>query len=189
MNKTVKGTFAAGTAAVLLLGGAGSLAYWQDSAQGGARQVDAGAMKLVVSQAGAWELNGAAVANPQAVVAVPGDEFVYTGSYVVTATGDNLKADLDITEGEVTGNLAGATADDTTAAATVTSAFALGTTPLGAESKVTSKDDGKTLAVKIVIDFPFGDAADNTSQRQTLNLTDYTVTLTQSDASPVTPAV
>ena len=30
MNRTTKGAIAAGAAAVLLLGGAGSLAYWSD---------------------------------------------------------------------------------------------------------------------------------------------------------------
>lgn len=179
MNKTAKGALAAGTAAVLLMGGAGSLAYWQDGVTDGAGQVNAGAMTLV-GDPGVWELNGVAVANPQAVVAVPGDEFVYTGSYVVTATGDNLEADLDITDGLVTGDLA--------ATATVTSSFTLGTKTLGAENEITSADNGKTLTVGITIDFPFGATADNTSQGQTLNLTDYVVTLKQADASPTPTA-
>ena len=32
MNKTIKGVLAAGTASVLLVGGAGTLAYWNDTA-------------------------------------------------------------------------------------------------------------------------------------------------------------
>ncbi|WP_193605265.1 alternate-type signal peptide domain-containing protein [Nocardioides dongkuii] len=172
MNKTAKGALAASTAAVLLMGGAGSLAYWTDSVAGGAGTVNAGQL-TIDGEAGTWTHNGADVANPQAVTAVPGDEFVYTGSYTIGATGDDLQATLAVTKGAASGGLADAV--------TVTPSFVLAGTELTADQVISDADDGETLAVAIDVDFAWGAEGDNASQGQTLNLTNYTVTLTQTD--------
>ncbi|WP_182526643.1 alternate-type signal peptide domain-containing protein [Nocardioides dongkuii] len=174
MNKTAKGALAAGTAAVLLMGGAGSLAYWTDSVTGGAGTGSSGKLSIVPATTGTWTHNGRPVTNPVDVVAVPGDEFLYSGTYTIGATGTDLQADLDITEGAVSGTFA-------PDAVTVTPTFTLGTTPLGASQQITAADNGKTLAVGIEVDFAWGAEGDNASQGKKLNLTDYTVTLTQTD--------
>ena len=56
MNKTVKGAFAAGTAAFLLVGGAGSLAYWNDTANVAGSTINSGTLTLDSSSCGtaAW---------------------------------------------------------------------------------------------------------------------------------------
>ena len=46
MNKNVKGSLAAAAAAVLLLGGAGSLAFWNDSQTVAGTTINAGELKL-----------------------------------------------------------------------------------------------------------------------------------------------
>ena len=46
MNKFVKGSVAAGAGMVLLLGGAGSLAYWNTSTDLGASAINAGSLDI-----------------------------------------------------------------------------------------------------------------------------------------------
>lgn len=174
MRKTTKGALAAGTAVVLLTGGAGTLAYWSDSTDGGSGTINSGKLTLDGSaENGAWTHNGQSVADPQAVVAVPGDTFAYAGSYTIEATGTDLRARLDVTEGTATGGLVNVLA--------VTPEFQIDGVELAAPQVITSGDAGNVVSVAIEIDFPFGSTADNTSQGQALDLTDYQVTLTQTD--------
>lgn len=176
MNKTVKGAFAAGTAAVLLMGGAGSLAYWSQEVGGGGTTVTAGKLTLEAQGEAGWKLNGGAqIVDPTSVTVVPGDTFVYTGSFVIGADGKNLAAELSVTEGKADGGLADSVR--------VTSEFALDGASPAADPVITAANDGDVVTATITVDFPFGEAADNSSQQKTLNLTDYAVTLTQTDAS------
>ncbi|WP_447646051.1 alternate-type signal peptide domain-containing protein [Nocardioides zeae] len=97
MNKTTKGAIAAGSAAVLLLGGAGSLAFWNATADVPGGTVDSGELTLTPAAAGQWTFNGAPIADPGTVTLVPGDELAYTGSYTIGAEGDNLEAGVAVT--------------------------------------------------------------------------------------------
>lgn len=176
MNKTAKGALAAGTAAVLLMGGAGSLAYWSDTESGGAGAVTSGKLTLDVKDAGFWTHNGDRVANPQAVTAVPGDVFNYEGSYVIGADGNALAATLAVSNGTVTNGFP-------EGAITVTPTFTFDGNAVTGPVDIDGTNDGGVLQAEITIDLPFGDVVNNDSQLKTLDLTDYVVTLTQTDAS------
>src|SRR5690554_6921931 len=179
MNKLVKGSIAGAAGIALLLGGAGTLAYWNDSATlSGAGTVTAGVLDISVDEAGAWtaeyesataNLTSAQMANYRIV---PGDKLVYTESFTVTATGNNLSFKLDETVTDaVTSSINGAnvtsTFDVTLGAATITDF-----TDLSVGTYI--------VDATITVDFPF-DAPNVTSQvgNAPLNLSNASVTVTQ----------
>ncbi len=67
MNKTIKGVLAAGTASVLLVGGAGTLAYWNDSATVGGATFTAGDLKLDASSCASagWTVTNSVARPPR----------------------------------------------------------------------------------------------------------------------------
>ncbi|MTB87348.1 alternate-type signal peptide domain-containing protein [Aeromicrobium sp. zg-629] len=176
MNKSTKGAVAAGAAAVLLLGGAGSLAYWNAEGDITGGTITAGELKLTAPTTSQWTLNGTTVANPAAVLIVPGDELKYTGSWTVKATGQNIKALVDFDGLAETPSIADKI--------TVTDTYTLGTTALAEGDELTVADNGKVLTATVLVDLPFGTVVDNASQAMTVNLTAGKVTLTQKDATP-----
>lgn len=181
MNRTTKGALAATTAGILLLGGAGSLAYWTGSHTVTGDDFSSGTLALTDADeaAASWTLNGVAVADPSAVLLVPGDEVALTETYDLAATGDNLQGTMDVTGGVFSGTLA----DKVTTTATVT--LEDGTSaPIAADETFTEANDGDGVTVSLTVAFPFGTASDNTSQGMTLDLTDVVVSMTQTDASP-----
>ncbi|MCL3836921.1 alternate-type signal peptide domain-containing protein [Aeromicrobium duanguangcaii] len=174
MNKSTKGAVAAGAAAVLLLGGAGSLAYWNAEGIIAGGTISSGELKLTAKDAGTWTLNGTKVTTGTPTI-VPGDELVFSGSYTIVATGNNIKANLGVTGGTGTA----------WAGSTVTPSFTLdGAAVATGTAPITSAQNGKDVAAQIRIDFPFGTTVDNTSQKKSVNLAAVGVTLTQTDASP-----
>lgn len=175
MKKSTKGAVAAGAAAVLLMGGAGSLAYWTATGSITGGSVNSGHLKLDADDAGSWELNGNPVSAISTVRIVPGDELVFTGSYTIDAAGDNLQADVAVTGATESGTLAPYV--DTTLAFTVDGATA---------TSITEANDGDTLEATVTVDFPIGTAANNASNVAGLSITlaDVAVTLTQTDATP-----
>lgn len=82
MNKFAKGSLAAGAGIVLLMGGVGTLAYWNDEVgiQGGT--VQAGSLDLDAAP-GTWA--------PEITSWVPGDEATYTTTLQLTVEGDNIQ--------------------------------------------------------------------------------------------------
>lgn len=100
MNKATKGAIAAGAAGILLLGGAGTFALWEDNATVDAAPISTGVLTLGVA-GGTWT----DVSDPQAPVAianiadfaiVPGDTLTYTTTATITAEGDNLEGELKL---------------------------------------------------------------------------------------------
>ncbi|WZH53510.1 MAG: alternate-type signal peptide domain-containing protein [Nocardioides alkalitolerans] len=174
MQKITKGAIAAGGAAVLLLGGAGSLAFWNATADVPGGAVDSGELTLTPVAAGQWTFNGDPIADPGAVTLVPGDELAYSGTYTIGAEGDNLEADVAVTGGAAAGSLAPYLTTS------------LDYTVDGADDvdAITEANDGDVLAVDLAISFPFGTTADNASQQQTLDLGAVSIALTQTDATP-----
>jgi alternate signal-mediated exported protein len=170
MKKSTKGALAAAAAGTLLLGGAGSLAFWNATATVDGSTVNAGSLVLDGEDCSDWVLdNGEVVGGADlADSIVPGDQITKTCTYTITATGDHLRATLDADGGDETGSLAGVV--------TVTPSFDVGGSPV---TEITEDNDGDTLTAKIVLDFPYGATADNTSQLGNLDLTDYVVTATQ----------
>ncbi|SKB09922.1 alternate-type signal peptide domain-containing protein [Aeromicrobium choanae] len=92
MKKSTKGALAAGAAAVLLLGGAGSLAYWNDTATADAGTITAGSMDLSAVTCGASWLEGA---TPVTTI-VPGDTVTKSCTGTLTLVGDHIGATVTL---------------------------------------------------------------------------------------------
>jgi alternate signal-mediated exported protein len=183
MNKNVKGSLAAAAAAVLLLGGAGSLAFWNDSQTVTGTTVNAGELKLDASSCGTagWTVSNSVekVSNvafdPATEKVVPGDVLTKTCNVQVTAVGKNLRAVLAATPPTATGSTM-ATADYQ-----LSSTFTRDGQPL---TSVKSTDVNKTIVATITLGFPIkaGVPADNASQLKNVVLSAVTVTATQATA-------
>lgn len=85
MNKFAKGSLAAGAGLVLLLGGAGTLAYWNDSAELTGGTINAGTLTLEADQE---QLQESIDGQPQ--LWVPGDEHTFSTTLTLDAEGDNI---------------------------------------------------------------------------------------------------
>lgn len=205
MNKLVKGAIAGAAGIVLLMGGAGSLAYWNDSANAGpgsgSNSITAGTLTITAQNAGTWTkgmynnagtqtVAPAAVANLSNVRVVPGNRLVYTQVFNVVGTGDDLFFTIGSTNGAVTAASAGAA--DTALAAAIngsgTTAFSVGSVTGGTVTAATTPGVYKvssnagtaaTITVTWTINFPFGAAVDNASKTGAVNLSQGSITLTQ----------
>ncbi|MET1060116.1 MAG: alternate-type signal peptide domain-containing protein [Nocardioides sp.] len=183
MNKSTKGALAATTAGVLLLGGAGSLAFWSDSVTIGGSTISSGHIKLEDTTTGGcatakWRLDGGEVASgaifdPASSTLVPGDRITKTCTFNINAVGDHLRATLTATGGQ---EVAPATGDDLGPDVTTTAAFTVNN---ATATSITEGNNGQVLEATIALQFPYGIASDNLSQDDTLDLSAYTVALTQ----------
>src|SRR5690606_21937715 len=105
MNKFTKASIATGAGIVLLLGGAGTFAYWTDSAAVSGSSISSGTLSLGGTTTGTWKLvkgaqidaaSGGAESDDMTITTstfrmVPGDKLVYVvDGLTVNATGDNL---------------------------------------------------------------------------------------------------
>lgn len=99
MNKATKGAIAAGAAGILLLGGAGTFALWEDTDSIDPAAISTGVLTLGVGS-GTW--HDATVGSPVAITnianfdIVPGDTITYTTTATITAEGDNLDGKFTI---------------------------------------------------------------------------------------------
>ncbi|MDP3967962.1 MAG: alternate-type signal peptide domain-containing protein [Nocardioides sp.] len=186
MRKETKGAFAAGTAAVLLLGGAGSLAYWTDAEDIEGGSVNTGSLALGTSTCGAvWVYaDGNAGAGTTVTTIVPGDAVSKECTFSITATGDNLTAELTSPTTTVIPDPAGTTSFDATVAVSYEDA-------LGAAfpTTITESNDGDVVTATITVTFPFGTDEDaetvingNDTQGVTATLDGINVTLTQTES-------
>jgi alternate signal-mediated exported protein len=180
MNKTTKGAFAASAAAVLLLGGAGSLAYWSDAETISGGSVTAGNLSLdTPSCTTGWKYAaGKAGAGTTVTKIVPGDVITKTCTFVVKGAGDNLSATL--TAPQTT------TAADSVAKADVDVKYTLGGTAMTSPATITPADHNKVVSAVITVSFPYGtdEAAGtkvnaNNTQDVTTSLNDIAITLVQ----------
>jgi alternate signal-mediated exported protein len=182
MKKSTKGTLAAAAGAVLLLGGAGSLAYWNASATVNGGAITTGSLTLSAGTCGAsWTYNNGSAAGQTVVKVVPGDQITKTCTFGVGASGDHLSATLSAPSTTAyTKTPAGAGTDSLTVATTYT----IDRTPVANlvnGDKLTSSDNGKTLTAKFVVTMPYGTTTVNANDTQNLTATlnALTVTLTQ----------
>lgn len=177
MKKSTKGAVAAGSAAVLLMGGVGTLAYWNDSETVTGTTIGSGRLDLEVVDCDDWQLDadGGAGGDLGSREIVPGDSLTKTCTYTLTAEGDHLEASLGIT----TPNWTGALASKVTTAAT----FTVGVVPVTPGTPYPFEDGSpETITAEFTVDFPFGTSVDNTSQDLTATLGDVTMTVTQTDS-------
>lgn len=186
MKKSTKGAVAAGGAAVLLMGGAGTLAYWtaSDTSDGGS--ITAGRMTLVSNHdCTAWKYAaGAAGAGTTVTTFVPGDRVTTKCTYVIGANGDHLAATLSAPS-----TLAFTTAPTGTSfTATVAATYDVNGVPIANGGTITSANDAGVLTVVFDVTLPYGTNESgtpkvnaNNMQNVVASLNTLTVSLTQAN--------
>jgi alternate signal-mediated exported protein len=167
MNKLVKGSIAGAAGVALLLGGAGTLALWNDSASINAGTVASGVLDVANDAAGSW--------SPSLSLIVPGDTIVYTDALEVTATGDNLKATVTTNIGSITNNITGAVV---TSDITVTDSLGDEVVPVLGEYTLNTGDGSYTVDVVLTVEFP-ETVSGQTGQDRSTDFSDITVSVTQ----------
>lgn len=183
MKKSTKGALAAGGAAVLLMGGAGTLAFWNDTAAVQGTSVEAGHLKLVNPTCTAWKVSNTNATTTDLVAAtrlVPGDTISRSCTYTTEAIGNNLKATVAVSSPTLTGNadLRAELSTTNTKATYRGSAVTLGDNPV-------TVVNGGTLVVDYVVDWGFGVLDNDTNVLAggvTQTLSDIGVTLTQTQS-------
>lgn len=96
MNKFIKASVAGGAAIALLLGGAGTLANWNDSAAIAGGVIASGQLSIEQEGPAVWTANGQPVSDPANFRIVPGDVLKLEQPLRLVAEGDNLKAELSV---------------------------------------------------------------------------------------------
>lgn len=100
MNKMAKGAIATGVGVILLVGGGGTLATWNQAQNASMGSVVSGDLNLEVNTAtnvGKWTNAAGTVVDVKAYKVVPGDTLTYTQDLKVTLTGDLMAAKLAVT--------------------------------------------------------------------------------------------
>lgn len=95
MRTSIKAALAAVAGGGLLLGGAGSLAYWNDETEVlPDTTVTSGTLDLGAPACGNWLLDGGTTFDPAADTIVPGDSLTRVCQFQVSITGDHLTANI-----------------------------------------------------------------------------------------------
>jgi len=172
MNKFTKGALAAGAGIVLLLGGAGSLAYWNATADLTSGSISSGSLTA--------ESDGDGAFTPELDAIVPGDVVTYTETITVTGEGENLWVSLELTEGAISATTAADPEDEALAAALIDSAsFTVDGAAYTAGDAINIGTGTSEIVVSIDVTFPFGSSVDNATQSGTVDFDDFGLTVTQ----------
>ncbi|MCC2027985.1 alternate-type signal peptide domain-containing protein [Microbacterium sp. YMB-B2] len=176
MKKATKGTLAIAAGITLLMGGAGSLAYWQDSAAISGATVTTGELDVAIIDGCEWTVahkgaGAVAISDIENFRMVPGDTVKCSVDFTTTATGDNLAADAAIGWGAL-GIL------PTNMTSTTTGTYD-GASITGSTFAVAKGSKSGTLDFSLV--WPFGTAGSEGvgTMNQGITLADSTVTVTQ----------
>jgi len=174
MKKSTKGAAAAGIAAVLLLGGAGSLAYWTQTQDVTGGTIKSGDLELSAPDCGAgWtydtgeDASGAAYAPGDSML-VPGDVISETCTTTLTATGEHMR-----------GTITASTPSDISPFVVGVGTISDGTTALGTGGTFTEANSGDTLSVTITVTFPSGSTTDPDTRNLSESLDNITLTASQ----------
>jgi alternate signal-mediated exported protein len=177
MKKLSKGLVAAGVGTTLLVGGAGTLAFWTEDVTVGGGAINAGHLNLVTDATnvgcGSWRLDtGEAPATTYTVgdKLVPGDVLTRDCAYTIQAVGNHLRATVGVsavnfsgTNTDFAGNLTAA----------VTGPKVNGVTA----SEFTDANNGQALTATVTV--TFNSAAGNATEDMQSVLDAITVTATQ----------
>ena len=178
INKSTKGALAASAAAVLLLGGAGSLAYWNSTQDVSGANIATGHLKLVSPDCGAgWVLDGGATYVAQLLV--PGDTLTKVCSFTVDASGAHLTADFDTTAPDISGDAALLAELDVDADYTVNG------DPVAANNVPVV--DGDVIEATVVVDWAYGVLDNDSNDLTGLSATLDTITVTATQSHDNTP--
>lgn len=182
MNRLLKGSIAGAAGLVLLLGGAGTFAYWNDQVGIAGGPVTAGQLDISDDGvAGVWRDQTNTVITPATFRVSPGDTLTYTDQLTVTASGINLVASLALTGGAI------APANPQTAADVALASFLTANAVLTATGTAVSGTGPYTIrqgtgvvTVTVTIPFPIGATATNSSAMLgAVTLSNMSVALTQ----------
>ncbi|WP_241978931.1 alternate-type signal peptide domain-containing protein [Cryobacterium sp. Hh7] len=97
----LKGSIAGAAGVALLLGGAGTFALWNDDAAVAGAEIKAGTLTVDAAD-GVWTDQMETVLDMDEFLIVPGDKLTYQTVLSVAAHGDNIKALLSVTKGQLT---------------------------------------------------------------------------------------
>ncbi|MFJ6651589.1 alternate-type signal peptide domain-containing protein [Microbacterium sp. NPDC091313] len=187
MNKLAKGSLAGAAGVVLLLGGAGTFAYWNAQAGVVGGTVAAGQLSLVDDGAqGVWTDQNDAVIDPATYRIVPGDVLTYTDDLTLVAVGDNIRAELTLAGGAIAPTTPGDAEDvalasflQDSAVLTATGGNIVAGTPA---NTFTVTEGTATVTTTITLAFPFGsDTTNNSAQLGSVNLSDMAISLVQTE--------
>lgn len=192
MRNSIKAALAATTGAALLLGGAGSLAYWQDADDIPTDTLTSGQLDLGAPVCEGWLLDGGAAFDPLTDTIVPGDSLTQICEFPLTVTGDHLEAEFTaeapaMTVGDLSDELTYTAAYEVDPDATDDGNEAAVTPqdPASGTADITAADDGSYLRATLTVAFDFGGAVDNTSNGGIEAILEaFTVTATQTDSHP-----
>lgn len=186
MNKLTKAAIAGAAGIALLLGGAGTFAFWNSSAAVSGGTITAGDLKVVNDgPAGVWKDQANNTIDIGTYKIVPGDVLTYTDDLTVTAVGGHLTATLGFGAQSITAAssaaadvaLAGELTD--TAVLTASGAGITGTGPTYTINASTAPVSS-VVTVVVTLTFPQGTAGQyNDAKTGAVNLSDFNVTLTQ----------
>lgn len=172
MHNSIKGALAAISGGALLLGGAGSLAYWNDEGTVGGADIESGTLALSAGTCAGWKLDGGTAFTTQKLV--PGDSLSQVCTFTVTAAGTHLAATFDVSTPTWD------EADALTSELDVDAAYQIGAVPVTTFPATVANNNVITATVTVTFD---GAAATNASQTISSALDDITITATQSHAA------
>jgi alternate signal-mediated exported protein len=184
MKKSTKGALAAGAAAVVLLGGAGSLAYWTDSANVDGGNFKTGSVKLTADDCSTatWKYTTAGHTTDTVTSLVPGDSIAKDCTVTLTGTGDHLYVSLNVPTSVAITRTPAATGTDTLKATASATFDYNGTTYASGDIFKVASGSSAKVTVHYAVTFPYGDATAtdaNDTQNLTATLASLPITLKQ----------
>ncbi|MFT4083272.1 MAG: alternate-type signal peptide domain-containing protein [Nocardioides sp.] len=180
IKKSTKGSLAAGAAAVLLLGGAGSLAYWNSTQDVAGGDIVTGDMSITAPTCTDWTLDSAEETagdtfDPTSDTLVPGDVITETCTTTFNGTGNHLRATLDAEAGTNDGLFtSGELSLDVGSLESSSDGTTWTTVPA---TGLTEDNDGDSVELEVTVSFD--GSADNDTEDVTSALGDIVITATQ----------
>jgi alternate signal-mediated exported protein len=174
MHKPLKGAIALAAAGGLLLGGAGTYALWNDSVDLSGGTINSGQLEFVDTTPGVWRdvsdgSPGTVITNISTFVIVPGDVLTYSLSTTLNAQGDNLEATIAADPSTITGDA------DLLADLDITTAVSTGGTEITGPITEANHED----VIDVLVTLTFDETGDNDSQTDEIDLSEFTLTVTQ----------
>ncbi|MEZ0448101.1 alternate-type signal peptide domain-containing protein [Cellulomonas sp. ICMP 17802] len=180
MRKTTKGAIAVGAGVALLLGGAGTMAYWNTSTTLGTNaSITSGSLTATPTGAASWKWADATAFAPATDVIVPGDVVSVTRTFTVAAKGNHLKADVVLSGGALgTGSPLTVASTFTNTAPTAPATVVANGTNFTVSTGGSNASTTFTFTVTYTITFP-SSTTGTTFQTGNVSLADATITVTQ----------
>lgn len=206
MKKITKAAIAGTVGAALLVGGAGSLAFWTDTENGPAVQIQSGQLDIapLTSASQTWKIQQVVAGStsstsvdfaPATDKIVPGDVLTTTVNVPVTLVGKNIKAKLDVAVQALTPRSpAGTPANIAADAALIAALNSNGGIKVTKINNVAvtglptaNLTAGGTIPVEIAVTFPWGDATTNSYNAAMLGLVNFQANYTLTQIPVTTP--